>query len=297
MTPQTENQLHILIVTGYSGAGKSTVLRALEDIGFFCVDNLPLALLDSFYNHIVETNNGTQRVALGIDIRGDHAMQQLVDEIKRYKLRGTSISIFFLTSSLQVLLRRFQETRRQHPLAHNQDVAGAIEQEKKLMQPLIEMADLVLDTDQLTIHQLRTFVRGSFAHGTTHRMLLNLVSFGFKYGVPMESNFVYDVRSLPNPYFIPELKILTGNDQPVIDYLFAQPETLEYWHKLLDFSSYAIDRAYQEGRFFMRIAIGCTGGRHRSVALVQRLALELAHKAHCIVEHRDIAHDTYPVTV
>jgi UPF0042 nucleotide-binding protein len=290
------NKSSLLIVTGYSGAGKSTVLRALEDNGYFCVDNLPIALLNSFFQLMSSATMSTRRVALGIDIRGDHAMQELIDEIKKCKERGYGIAIFFLTASFQILLRRFQETRRRHPLAAHNGLADAIEQEKKLMQPLIEMADLIVDTDQLTIHQLRAFVRRSFADQQEHAMLVHWVSFGFKYGVPIESNFVYDVRSLPNPYFVPELKNLTGSDKEVVNYLFSLTEVTNYWDRLFDFNKYALEKSFQEGRFFMRIAVGCTGGRHRSVAFVDRLAKELSSQAHFIVEHRDIARDTSSVT-
>jgi UPF0042 nucleotide-binding protein len=296
MEQTTINQPQILIVTGYSGAGKSTVLRALEDIGFFCVDNLPIALLDSFYQLIAQSKVNGHRVALGVDVRGG-SIDAIVNEIKKCKaVLGKQVNIFFLTSSSRVLLRRFQETRRKHPLAEDSTLSDAIEREQLLMKPLSEMADLVLDTDQLNIHQLRSFVRDSFAQGTIQKVLVNLVSFGFKYGVPEESNFVYDVRSLPNPYFIPSLKILKGTDQEIIDYLFDHKEVTEYWEKLIDFVRYSIDRAYEEGRFFMRISIGCTGGRHRSVAFVQLLAQQLADKAHIVIEHRDIGNDSYITT-
>lgn len=295
MEQTTINDPQILIVTGYSGAGKSTVLRALEDIGFFCVDNLPIALLDSFYQLLVQSNQKGHRVALGVDVRGG-SIDALINEMRKCKaVLGKNVNIFFLTSSSRVLLRRFQETRRKHPLAEDNTLTDAIEREQLLMKPLSEMADLILDTDQLNIHQLRSFVRDSFAQGTIQKVLVNLVSFGFKYGVPEESNFVYDVRSLPNPYFISSLKVLKGTDQEVIDYLFAHKEVTEYWEKLTDFVRYSIERAYQEGRFFMRISIGCTGGRHRSVAFVHLLAQKLSDKAHIVVEHRDIGNDSYVI--
>jgi UPF0042 nucleotide-binding protein len=283
----------IVVVTGYSGAGKSTVLRALEDIGFFCVDNLPLKLLDSFFELASQPQTPSQRVALGIDLRGGQGAM-LVERVQACHEQWADIlTIFFLKASSTVLLKRFQETRRRHPLAHNINVAEAIQQEKRALKPLADIADVMLKTDQLTIHQLRDFVRKSFARETEQIMVVNLISFGFKYGVPAESNFVYDVRSLPNPFFIPALKPLNGRDKPVRDYLFSLDEVQEYWEKLLDFIRYAIGKSYQEGRAFMNIAIGCTGGRHRSVALVQELFKQEMPNVQFLVTHRDISRDSY----
>jgi len=288
--------VQLIIVTGYSGAGKSTVLRALEDVGFFCVDNLPLGLLDSFFQLVSQSKIKGQRLALGIDIRGGTTISELMSELERFKSSGHPLKIFFLTSSLQVLIKRFQETRRTHPLALSIDIIDAINAEKEMLKPLIAMADLVLDTDQLNIHQLRSFVRSSFAPGGHQRMIVSLMSFGFKYGVPVESNFVYDVRSLPNPYFIPELKLFSGTDRVIQDYLFNQPVVQEYWHKLIDFITYSIKKSHAEGRFFMNIAIGCTGGKHRSVAFIQKLAQQTIPHVQFLVEHRDIMRDRYDNT-
>lgn len=286
----------IVIVTGYSGAGKSTVLRALEDVGFFCVDNLPIALLDSFVQLVAQSKIHGQRLALGIDIRCGSNIEHLIAELKRFHVANAqAFKIFFLSSSSAVLLKRFQETRRKHPLADEIDLHDAIAQEKDLLSPLIAMADLVLDTDQLNIHQLRSFVRSSFAPGGSQRMIVSLMSFGFKYGVPLESNFVYDLRSLPNPYFVPELKQMSGTDQEVIDYLFGQPDVVEYWHKLHEFVQYSIKKSHAEGRFFLNIAFGCTGGKHRSVAFVQKLAKQTLPNVQFLVEHRDIQRDRYDI--
>ena len=287
------NQPQLVIVTGYSGAGKSTVLRALEDVGFFCVDNLPIALLDSFFQLVSSSKINGQRLALGIDVRGGTAIKELIAELERLNNPQHALKIFFLTSSSHILIKRFQETRRKHPLADTIDIVDAINQEKELLQPLIAMADLVVDTDQLNIHQLRSFVRSSFAPGGQQKMIVSLLSFGFKYGVPLESNFVYDVRSLPNPYFVPELKMFDGTQVEIQNYLFDQIEVQEYWHKLLDFISYSIKKSHAEGRFFMNIAIGCTGGKHRSVAFIQKLAQQLIPHVQFLVEHRDINRDKY----
>lgn len=289
---QESEQSQIIIVTGYSGAGKSTVLRALEDVGFFCVDNLPLALLDYFFHCVAREKIHERRLALGIDVRGGSNIEQLITELQKFCTQQICpIKIFFLTSSSAVLVKRFQETRRKHPLADEIDLFDAIEREKILLRPLIDMSDLVLDTDQLNIHQLRSFVRSSFIPGGHQRMIVSLMSFGFKHGVPLESNFVYDVRSLPNPHFIPELKQLSGIDGAVVAYLFSQPEVIEYWAKLLDFITYTIERSHAEGRFFLNIAIGCTGGQHRSVAFVEKLANQVIPNVQFLSKHRDIQRD------
>lgn len=289
------DQSQLIIVTGYSGAGKSTVLRALEDVGFFCVDNLPIPLLDSFFQLIANSRINERGIALGIDVRGGIAIQDLIIELKRFNHAQHILKIFFLTSSVPVLIKRFQETRRNHPLAKEFDIIKAINHEKELLQPLIAMADLIVDTDHITINQLRSFVRSSFSPGGHQRIIVTLISFGFKYGVPLESNFIYDVRSLPNPYFIPELKMFNGTDIKIQEYLFNQPEVKEYWQRLSDFVAYSIQKSHEEGRFFMNIAIGCTGGKHRSVAFVEKLAQQSLAHVQFLVEHRDMHRDRYDV--
>jgi len=288
----------ILIVTGYSGAGKSTVLRALEDSGFFCVDNLPVQLMPSLFQLVTQSRVNGQKVALGIDVRGGHDMAQLVQEIHSLSTKWSQkVKIFFLTSSPQTLLKRFQETRRKHPLGTDMSLSDAIRQEQEVLKPFIDRSDLILDTDQLTIHQLRNFVKSSFSSVEQQRILVSLTSFGFKYGVPPESNFVYDIRSLPNPYFVPELKPLSGIDLPVQEHLFALPEVQEYWRRLEDFLRFAINRSFVEGRSFMNIAIGCTGGRHRSVAFVQKLSECQFEQVQFLVKHRDLGRDDYSISL
>lgn len=280
----------LLIVTGYSGAGKSSVLRALEDIGFFCIDNLPEALLDSFFQFVSNLNTNEQRVALGVDVRGGHDMNRLVDYLASLKKNQTCLTkIVFLQSTSTTILKRFQETRRKHPLADNFDLMDAIEQEKILLKPLSEIADLTIDTDQLNIHDLRKLIRKVFAsEEKSLKMLVTLTSFGFKYGAPSEANFIFDVRSLPNPYFVENLKKLDGTSQEIKDYLFELPDVQEYWDKLKDFFLYAISKSYKEGRFFMHFSIGCTGGRHRSVAFIEELAKTKLDYVEFFVKHRDV---------
>jgi RNase adapter protein RapZ len=287
---QTAKQTPLFIITGYSGAGKSTVLRSLEDIGFFCVDNLPLALLPSFFQFAQQAHSNNQKIALGLDVRaGD--IDVLAEQLARFNQTYCLDKIIFLTASSPMLFKRFQETRRRHPLGESLDLVDAIEREKELLKPLEKIADITVDTDQFTIHELRTFARKYIGSDKKQPMIVSLVSFGFKYGVPIESNFVFDLRSLPNPYFIPELKLLDGSNKQVQDYLFSQREVQEYWKRFFDFFQYSLERSYQEGRFFMHVALGCTGGRHRSVAFVQELANHAIDHVEFLIKHRDIAKD------
>lgn len=287
-------QSEVIIVTGYSGAGKSTVLKALEDDGFFCIDNLPCELMESFFQ-LISTAASDRNFALGLDIRSD-TIREILAVLKRVN-RSTvyTIKVIFLTAHQRVLLKRFGETRRNHPLASGMSIDQAIEQEKKELVPLIEIADSVIQTDQLTAQQLRQLIRTSFTNEALPQLIVNLISFGFKYGAPRDCNFVYDVRSLPNPYFVPALRHYNGTQLAIQEYLFAQPEVQEYWQRLLDFFKYTIGQASREGRFFITIAVGCTGGKHRSVAFIHELAQQKLDKVIFMVKHRDIDRDAYRV--
>lgn len=289
-----QNQMpQVFIVTGHSGAGKNTVLHSLEDVGFFCVNNLPSSLLQPFFESLVQKEIAAPRIALGLDVRGDIAT--IIHKLVRLKsVWPYSLKIVFVTSSSGVLLKRFQETRRRHPLISEQsDLQDAIAKERLVLQPLSDMADLVLDTDQFTIHQLRNFIIRAFAKSGTQKMVVTVTAFGFKYGVPPESNLLFDARFLPNPYFEPSLKQLSGMDGPVQDYLFSKEVVCQYWDRLRSFALYVIDQSLKEGRFFMNIAIGCTGGRHRSVALVNRLCQEAVEHVTFVPRFRDIELDRY----
>lgn len=280
---------YLVIVTGYSGAGKTSVLKTLEDIGFFCVDNLPIPLVPAFLTYSAENVDERSHIALGIDIRGGSTILDMINTCADFHDFFSAIKIFFLTSSVSTLIKRFQETRRKHPLADGISIGDAIEQEKNILKPLMSAADVVVDTGNFTLHQLRAFVRSSFsiAHDKP-KMVVNLISFGYKYGVPQECNFVYDVRSLPNPHFIPALRPLTGLEPAIREYLFVQSEVQEYWQRLVEFVQFTLRNAYAEGRSFVHIAIGCTGGRHRSVAFVEELAKISAESVTFLISHRDI---------
>lgn len=285
----SETDAPIFIVTGFSGAGKTVVLRALEDYGFLCVDNLPSALLSSFFQFIRQPHMSGKKVAIGIDIRSGQDMQAIVHEIMSWRRDWEEgfLKIIFINAGIEVLLKRFQETRRKHPLGDNYSLADALEKERMILEPLRASADLVIDTDQLTMHQLRALIR-SMVTGGENKIMVTLTSFGFKYGVPSESNFVYDIRSLPNPYFVPELKHLDGRDVKLQEFLFSKPEVQEYWQRFVDFLTFSLRQSHQEGRFFVHVAIGCTGGRHRSVAFVDALSrLDIPH-VQFFTKHRDM---------
>lgn len=295
-----EEQAFVCIVTGYSGAGKSTVLKTLEDLGFLCIDNLPggfvSVLSHVLAHHTTNTNTNTNtntaqksKIALGIDSRSGQTRAELGNYIQELKELFV-VKIIFLQADTATLLKRFQETRRRHPLAYNQDITDAINHETDLLEPLKSQADYTIATDGLTIHDLRLLVRSILAD-TQPSMVVSLVSFGFKYGVPAESNFVYDVRSLPNPYFVEQLKYSNGTEKAVQDYLFNCSQVQEYWAYLQPFFLYALTCSLREGRSFVHIALGCTGGRHRSVALIEKLAQLSVDQVCFIVKHRDIKKD------
>ena len=250
-------------------------------------------MLQPFFESIAQEKVPSQRIALGLDVRGDIAT--IIHKLFRLKsVWPFALKIVFVTSSHHILLKRFQETRRRHPLSNSKkDISDAIKQEQKMLQPLCDMADVVLDTDQFTIHQLRQFVIQAFSFEGQQQLVVTITAFGFKYGVPPESNLVFDVRFLPNPYFEPALKLLNGTDKPVQEYIFSQPIALDYWERLLSFSSFVMMQSKQEGRFSMNIALGCTGGRHRSVAFAERLSHETIKDVSFITKYRDIEKDTY----
>lgn len=285
-----ENQPAIIIVTGVSGAGKTTLMGALEDLGFESINNLPLALLSNFLAMSLETSSKPNKIAICLDVRNEKTITDLMNTIPLLKQEGREkqFKIIYLNASDQTLLKRFQETRRNHPLAQGIPIDQAIQKEKRMLEPLSLYADITLDTDSMTNQEFRKWVRSYFAHLTTQPMLVNIVSFGFKYGAPHESNLVYDLRFLPNPHFIPALKDLTGKNKNVAEYLFQQSAVVDYWERLSPFLHYSLDRFYEEGRFFVTIALGCTGGKHRSVAFVERLATQSWDRIHFLVRHRDL---------
>lgn len=281
----------VFIVTGLSGAGKNVVMRALEDLSFYCVDNLPVPLISTFLKFAFHSHSELLKVALGIDARGERFLDTFMremDEIRSSSGFGSSIKIIFLQAHHTTLVKRFEETRRKHPLAQGKSLEAALRREQVLLEPIVNRADIVLDTDTFNIHELRNWVHRSFSEPGSSEIVLNLISFGFKYGVPLESNLVFDVRFLPNPYFIPALKQLDGRNEAVQQFLNNEPLFIEYWSRFLPFAHYLLQNYFQEGRPFVTLAIGCTGGKHRSVTLVEKLKAEHWNTIRCITLHRDI---------
>lgn len=278
-----------IILTGLSGSGKGTFLRALEDRGFFCVDNLPLGLLTKFGELILKSETEPAKAAMVIDVREGETLSEfpaVYEELK--KNPALEISLWFLEASDAVLIRRFSETRRPHPLDPNLPVLEAIALERDLLAPIRAMADHVLDTSRFTIHELRQHAVRLFEERQAQHLLVSLVSFGFKYGVPIDSDLVFDVRFLPNPNFVPHLKAHTGADQPVIDYMNSHDETRDFLQHVYAFIDFLLPQYEKEGKSYVTLSIGCTGGRHRSVFIANAIGKHLSDRSYRVkVSHRD----------
>jgi RNase adapter protein RapZ len=278
-----------VIITGLSGSGKGTFLRALEDRGYFCVDNLPVGLLSKFYELSLKSESEASKVAMVIDVRegeGLRALPNIYSQLKKESALDTSL--WFLEASDDALVRRFSETRRPHPLDPNLPILQSIRQERELLAPIRAMADHTLDTSQFTIHDLRKYAVSLFEEQNTKHLLVSLVSFGFKHGVPIDSDLVFDVRFLPNPNFIPELKPFTGADPNVMEYMNAQEGTGLFLDHLKNFLNFLLPQYEKEGKSYVTISIGCTGGRHRSVFITNAIGRYLeSRELRVKVTHRD----------
>ena len=276
----------IVIITGLSGSGKTVALRALEDSGFFCVDNLPVALIDSLVS-IVSRDVDVKRIGIGIDIREKGLFPGVSDALKVLKNKYRT-EILFFEAEKDVLVRRFKETRRPHPLGGA--VEEAITAERERLLPLKETADRIVDTSSYTPHQLRQFVTSLYKTEVGKgKMTVVLISFGFKHGVPQNVDLLFDARFLPNPNFVPELKPLRGTDKNVSDYVFSHRTARTYLNKIEKFVDFLIPLYIREGRSYLTIGIGCTGGNHRSPAIVERLAVLLKrHRVDLGIVHRDL---------
>ena len=276
----------IVIITGLSGSGKTVALRALEDSDFFCVDNLPVALIDLFVS-IVSKNKELKKIGIGIDIREKGFLSEIGNVLKTLRNKYRT-EILFLEAEKDILLRRFKETRRPHPLGGN--IEDAIQIEKERLSLLKEEADRIVDTSSYTPHQLRQFVT-SLYRGQKGKKLMTvvLISFGFKFGTPQNIDLLFDVRFLPNPNFVPELKTLKGTDKKVSDYVLKKQVTKTFLNKMKELIDFLIPLYIREGRFYLTIGIGCTGGNHRSPAIVERMQGYLKkHPIDLSIVHRDI---------
>lgn len=287
--------MKFVILTGMSGAGKSTAIKMMEDIGFYCVDNLPIALLEKFVElSDLQQNTELQKVAVGIDIRNGQALTELRDTLNRIKAAGVHCEILFLDAEDSVLVKRYKETRRNHPLSGNERVDKGIEEERKQMAFLKERADYIIDTSRLLTRELKTELDKIFVQNQDYKNLfITVLSFGFKYGIPADSDLVFDVRFLPNPYYVEGLRAKTGNDEEIQDYVFQFQEARVFIEKLEDMLNFLIPNYITEGKNKLVIAVGCTGGKHRSVTLANELYRRLSVKKEygVKIEHRDIGKD------
>lgn len=286
--------MRIVIVTGISGAGKSTALKMLEDVGYFCVDNLPVPLLPKFMEMLILPGSEYNKVALGIDIRSSQKLAQLKEILEELRKKGVKFEILFLDASDESLIKRYKETRRSHPLAGDGRVDKGIDEERKKLVFLKEQADYIIDTSQMLTRELRSEILKIFVENKNYKNLyVTILSFGFKYGIPGDADLVFDVRFLPNPYYITELRPLSGNDAPVRDYVMDSPTAREFLDKLTDMVQFLIPNYVAEGKNQLVIAIGCTGGKHRSVTLANALyhTLEQEEGYGLKIEHRDIEKD------
>lgn len=287
--------MRFVIVTGMSGAGKISTLKILEDIGYFCVDNLPIQLLPKFAEMMMQSDTEIQKVALALDIRSGQALNGLEEKLDLLDQAGFDYEILFLEASDDVLIKRYKETRHQHPLGGIGHIATGIVEERKRIKFLKKRATYILDTSKLLIRELKAELEAIFAKGKEFKNLyVTVMSFGFKYGIPQDADIVLDVRFLPNPYYIEELRELTGNDQAVQDYVMDNDRGHEFLDKLNHLVEFLLPNYVQEGKNQLVIAIGCTGGKHRSVTIANALYQFVSQSEvyGVRIEHRDIQKDS-----
>ncbi|PKN70494.1 MAG: RNase adapter RapZ [Deltaproteobacteria bacterium HGW-Deltaproteobacteria-12] len=282
--------LRVVVITGLSGSGKSTALRALEDIGFFCVDNLPVVLLPKFLAITLQSSPEIKRVALVMDLRERGFLEKYRRIFALIKGKGYKIEILFLDSSDDSLLHRFSETRRTHPLSEQGSVMDGIMLEREKLSSLKQMADQVIDTTSTNVHQLKDIVQRHFLPDSDHKKLIvNVISFGYRYGLPADADLVFDVRFLPNPYFISELKNFDGQNKAVRDFVLNDEKSKIFLNKFLDVMTFLIPLYDKEGKVRLNVALGCTGGKHRSVVIANQLGAHFSEMKYIVnVTHRDI---------
>ncbi len=280
--------VRLVVVSGPSGSGKSTAVRALEDLGFYCVDNMPVALLPRFMELLVQSGE-IFRVCAVVDVREGGFLKAFVPVLNELKIAGYTVELVFLEASDAALLRRFSETRRKHPLAASESPEEGLKKERLLLEDVKAKADKVIDTTEFNVHQLRDLIKEHFTGTVTEKMTVNFISFGYRYGIPPDADLVFDIRFLPNPYFVDSLKALDGTDGRVGEYVLARDETREFIERLKGFLEYLIPLYRKEGKSYLTIAVGCTGGKHRSVAVTEALFKEFgSQNVLARVRHRDI---------
>ncbi len=288
MTAHRKPRARIVVVTGLSGSGKSTVMKVFEDIGYFCVDNLPPVLLPKIVDLVSEARDDAARIAFVADVRGREFLPDFARVIEELRRGHHDVHVLFLDAADDVLLVRFSETRRKHPLAVKGGTKVAIRREREMLSPLRETADTVLNTSQYTVHQLRDAILRRFRPGEASGLQVGIISFGYKYGIPLEADMVVDVRCLPNPNFIPDLKRLTGLDPKVRQYVMKYRSSRTFFGKLTSFLQFLLPLYTKEGKSYFTLGVGCTGGRHRSVVVAEEVKAALPGALAPVVVHRDI---------
>ena len=285
-----DERVAFVVITGLSGAGKSYAIKCFEDMGYFCVDNLPTTLIPTFADLTARSTQAVRRVALGVDVREGEYLSHLLDALAELRARGHRVEVLFLEATDEALVRRYSETRRRHPLAHDGSVLDAIRAERKALSHMREVADRVLDTSALTVHRLKERLVELYGAPTARPGLATaLVSFGFKHGTPYDADLVFDVRFLPNPHFVEALRPLDGRDARVSGFVLEPAEAQELLRHLANFLKFLLPLYEREGKAYLTIAVGCTGGRHRSVVLVEELKRVLEGLGYVpTVVHRDL---------
>ncbi len=286
--------MRFVIVTGMSGAGKTSVLKFLEDANYYCVDNMPPALLPKFAELCYEQGGEIEKVAMGIDIRGGKLFDDLFQVLFSLEEKGYEYEILFLDAGTNVLIKRFKESRRSHPLSKKGTIEEGILKEREILSEVKSKATYIIDTSKILARELKTQINRMFVENHQFdSLIVNICSFGFKHGIPTDSDLVFDVRFLPNPYYIQELKELTGNDESVYSYVMSFQESKDFLEKMTDMIEFLLPLYVKEGKNGLVIAIGCTGGKHRSVTLANHLYAALDKESHTILlNHNDIEKDT-----
>jgi len=289
----TEQQLstQFIIITGLSGSGKSGTIKCFEDLGFFCVDNLPAKLIPTFVQLCTKKGEEISRVAMIVDIRERDFLHDFPGTYQMLKEQGYNFQILFLEASDEVLVRRFSETRRPHPLAFDRPVLQGITEERRRLEPIRELADVIIDTSSINIHELRDHINKLYEPPTANAkpLIISIISFGYKHGIPFNSDIIFDVRFLPNPYFNENLKSFTGSDAQVKEFVFGSEDTQEFLRRVKELLTFLLPRFVREGKTYLTISVGCTGGKHRSVVIadyIENLVREQGYEVRC--KHRDI---------
>jgi len=293
MATAKKRRKHFVLITGMSGSGKGSVLKAFEDLGYHCVDNLPIDLIARFAATWQQRGSRIRLAAVVVDIREGEALSQLPTLYQDLKNRNLNLSLVFLEASDNALIRRFEETRRPHPLGRELPVREGIRLERTLLKPMRQLADITIDTTRMNVHELRELIQRQFGGlSARHAILISVVSFGFRSGVPADANLVFDARFLPNPNYIPRLKGKTGLDAVVQRFMDSFPQTREFMKQLMHLLIYLLPHYVREGKSYLTIAIGCTGGRHRSVAIAEKVGQALVGEGYKTrVSHRDIGRE------